>query len=470
MRIVKLDEKNMSRFKDNYSDLIYSSLFDNLSEGICIIDEFGYIEYINNSYKQYFSTDKHIKEGTNIYKVNIDNIVLNCFSIKKYTRGVLVYFPDEVHVEVAAWPRHIENKFKGVIVIYRKIKNDNVNREGKSTNKIQDLSFDYNIKLQEPFKKIIGESRQIKEALLIAQKASEISSTVLLRGESGTGKELVARAIHYSSNRSNKPFVAVNCGAIPSNLLESELFGHEQGAFTGAVRLKIGKFERADGGTVFLDEIGDLPKEMQVKLLRVLQEREFERIGGMQTIKTDVRIIAATNRNLEEMVYNGEFREDLYYRLNVIPIYLPSLKERREDIPLLIDYFIDKISDKLGKKVIKLSKEAKDCLYNYDWSGNIRELENVIERLIALSDKSVIEINDLPSNITNIYFINKVNYENSRLINLKSNGEFPTFEEYEKEIIKLALEKFKSFNSAGKALGITHKTVAYKARKYNIVD
>jgi transcriptional regulator with PAS, ATPase and Fis domain len=323
--------------------------------------------------------------------------------------------------------------------------------------------------LTESFQKIIGGSKKMREALLIAQKAAKTSSTVLIRGESGTGKELVAKAIHYGSYRAKKSFIAVNCGAIPHTLLESELFGHEYGAFTGAIKQKIGKFELANGGTIFLDEIGELPLEMQVKLLRVIQEREFERVGGIDTIKVDVRIIAATNRNLEEMVRKGVFREDLYYRVNVIPIYLPLLKERREDIPLLIDYFIEKISSKLGKAPIKLSEDAKKCLINYDWPGNVRELENVIERITALNENKIVNIDDLPENIIDSYESIKYDRDNSSLVSLKSNGDIATYEEYEREIIKLAIEKFGSFNAAGKALGITHKTVAHKARKYNIV-
>ncbi len=300
-------------------------------------------------------------------------------------------------------------------------------------------------------------------------KASKTSSTVLIRGGSGTGKELVAKAIHNNSKRSGSPFVAVNCGAIPSTLLESELFGYEQGAFTGALKRKIGKFEQANGGTIFLDEIGDMPVEMQVKLLRVIQEKEFQRIGGNDTIKCNLRIIAATNRRIEEAIEKGEFREDLYYRINVIPIYLPSLKERREDIPILAAYFINKIGSEFGKEHIRLSQEAENCLYKYNWPGNVRELENLIERLITLCDRDIIELWDLPPEISKLYDINE-NLSCSNLINIGESGKIATLEEYEREILKHALKQFGSFNAAGKALGITHKTVATKARKYNIIE
>lgn len=319
------------------------------------------------------------------------------------------------------------------------------------------------------FNDIIGESEAFKKVMYKAQKASKTSSTVLVRGESGTGKEVIAKAIHRNSKRSNEPFITINCGAIPSNLLESELFGHEQGSFTGAVKKKIGKFEQAGKGTIFLDEVGDLPLDMQVKLLRVLQEKEFVRVGGNQTIEVGARIIAATNRNLEEMVERQEYREDLYYRLNVIPLYLPTLRERKKDLPLLIKYFIDKLSKKIGIHSITFTKEAKKCLCNYDWPGNIRQLENIIEQLIVLSDDNTIDIDDIPGRISRFYDVNRPSIQGSSLINLKVNGEIATMEDYEREIIKHAIKRFGSFNAAGKALGVTHKTVATKARKYNLV-
>lgn len=243
------------------------------------------------------------------------------------------------------------------------------------------------------FNKIIGQSKPMREVLDMIKKVLQSNSTVLIRGESGTGKELVASAIHYNSPRVNKPFVVVNLGSLALGLIESELFGHEKGAFTGAVKEKKGKFEIAEGGTVFLDEIGEVDASVQVKLLRVLQEREFQRVGGNRTIETDIRIIAATNRDLEEAIEKGDFREDLYYRLNVLPIYLPPLRDRKEDIPLLIEHFLDKYNGELGVRK-RISKVAKETLINYDWSGNVRELENVIERAVVVGE-SEITIEDL---------------------------------------------------------------------------
>ena len=245
---------------------------------------------------------------------------------------------------------------------------------------------------------IVGESAGMKKIFSLIDKVSASSSTVLILGESGTGKELVATTIHYRSGRKNKPLIKVNCSTLPEGLIESELFGHERGAFTGAIKRRPGRFELADGGTIFLDEVGDLPPSTQAKILRVMQERQFERIGGTETLTVDVRVIAATNRNLEEEVKTGRFREDLYYRLNVIPIVLPPLRERKEDIPALIEFFMDKYRKNLSKNV-RLSKEAADMILKHDYPGNVRELENTIERCITLATSEMIGKDELPSAI-----------------------------------------------------------------------
>jgi nitrogen regulation protein NR(I) len=242
---------------------------------------------------------------------------------------------------------------------------------------------------------IIGESRAIQELYAVIERVADTPTTVLLTGESGTGKELVARALHVNCSRRDKPYIRVNCAAIPKDLMESELFGYERGAFTGAVASKPGRFELASGGTLFLDEIGEIPVEMQVKLLRVLQESEFERVGGIKTIRVDVRLIASTNRDLRKEIANGSFREDLFYRLNVVPIHLPSLRDRREDIPRLVQHFIAKFDTRLRKAVECADKEAMDRLCAYGWPGNIRELENVIERAVLFCDSARIRAADL---------------------------------------------------------------------------
>ena len=249
------------------------------------------------------------------------------------------------------------------------------------------------------FTNIIGTSQAMQYVFTCMQKVVETESTLLILGASGTGKELVAKAIHYNSPRKEKPFIAINCGAIPEDLLESELFGHVKGAFTSAVADKYGKFEAANGGTIFLDEIGDMPLHLQMKLLRVLQEHEIERVGSTQKIRLDVRLISATNVDLQQKVRNGLFREDLYYRLNVIPIHLPSLKERRGDIPQLARYFMEKICNEMNRPVMNISKEAMEALEAYEWPGNVREMENIIERTVALTDGSSIHLTDLPHDI-----------------------------------------------------------------------
>ncbi|MEJ2033796.1 MAG: sigma-54 dependent transcriptional regulator [Deltaproteobacteria bacterium] len=249
------------------------------------------------------------------------------------------------------------------------------------------------------FPSIIGQSEKIKKVFSLIEKICDTDTTVLVHGESGTGKELIARALHNQGVRRNGPFVPVNCGAIPGELLESELFGHEKGAFTHAIRTRVGRFEMAHGGTVFLDEISEMSPMLQVKLLRVLQERQFERIGGTKTINSDFRVIAATNCNLEEEVKQGKFREDLYYRLNVIPVEAPPLRKRTSDIPQLVNHFIEKFNRSKRKTVSGISPEALACLVNYQWPGNVRELENVIERMVILATVDQLTERDLPSRI-----------------------------------------------------------------------
>jgi DNA-binding NtrC family response regulator len=255
------------------------------------------------------------------------------------------------------------------------------------------------LKKKYQFKNIIGDSPPMQKIFEIIEKVADTDSTVLIHGESGTGKEIIAKAIHYNSYRREGPFIPVNCAAIPSGLLESELFGHEKGAFTHAVKTRIGRFELANGGTIFLDEIGDMDLQMQSKLLRVLQEREFERIGGVKPIKIDIRVIAATHQDLKEAVKRKTFREDLFYRLNVIPIEVPSLRERKSDIPLLVHHFINQFSKSKKKEIHGITEEALKKLIEYDWPGNVRELENMIERMVILTNHKTLTIDDIPEKI-----------------------------------------------------------------------
>jgi two-component system response regulator AtoC len=247
--------------------------------------------------------------------------------------------------------------------------------------------------------RLVGQSPAIRQIFAVVEKVANTPSTVLITGESGTGKELIARALHENSSRHAGPFIKINCAAIPKTLMESELFGYDKGAFTGAVGAKPGRFELAHGGTLFLDEIGEIPVEMQVKLLRVLQESDFERVGGIKTIKVDVRLVTATNRDLQQEIIAGSFRDDLYYRLNVVPIHIPPLRERREDIPLLAEHFLAKFNDRLKKQIGSLSSEAIDRLVAYHWPGNIRELENLMERTVLFCEAAEIGVSDLPPEV-----------------------------------------------------------------------
>ena len=306
---------------------------------------------------------------------------------------------------------------------------------------------------------MVGSSNAMKEVYRLIEQVSNSNATVLIRGESGTGKDLVAHAIHYNSLRADKPFVKVNCTALPDTLLESELFGHEKGAFTGAAERKLGRFERAHGGTIFLDEIGDFSLNLQVKLLRVIQFKEFERVGGLETIKTNVRIVVATHKNLEEQIKEGYFREDLYYRVNVFPIYMPPLRERKDDIMLLADYFLEKIAAENKKNISRISTPAIEMLTRYHWPGNIRELENCIERAVLLCNEDVIRSEHLPPPLQ---MINK-----DEAVAKSSLSEI--IENKERELIVDALKKFDGKQrKTAKELGISERILGYKIKKYNI--
>lgn len=314
------------------------------------------------------------------------------------------------------------------------------------------------------FDQIIGQSDELKSVLNLVERVADSDSTVLVTGESGTGKELIARAIHYNSHRSTGPFVTINCGAIPSELLESELFGHMKGSFTGAIANRVGRFEMADGGTIFLDEIGDLEPALQVKLLRVLQERNFEPVGSTKSLSVNVRVIAATNVNLELAAEEGKFREDLYYRLNVIPIAIPALRERRSDIPILLAHFVDSFNRTKSRSISGFSAEALACLTAYNWPGNIRELENLIERLAILKGSGEVSLTDLP-----------VKYRNHRAeksvmtaVALPTEGmDFNSaVDAYENQLILQALQKTGwNRNQAAMLLRLNRTTLVEKIKK-----
>jgi two-component system response regulator PilR (NtrC family) len=315
------------------------------------------------------------------------------------------------------------------------------------------------------FENIIGRSRRMQEIFALVERVAQTNSTVLLEGESGTGKELIARAVHYASRRSNNRFLSVNCGALPETLLESELFGHERGAFTGAVRDKKGLFREASKGTLFLDEIGEMAPSMQVKLLRALQEKKVRKIGGHREEPVDVRIIAATNQNLMEQIQKGQFREDLYYRINVIPIRLPALRERREDIPLLVEHFIRKCAEEMGIDHKRVSADAMRQLEAHDWPGNVRELENLVERALALSSGDTVTTNEIPAEI--LYG----HSDRVTAINLPAEG--LDLEEYlesiRRQLMREALDRSRGVQTqAAEILGISFRSFRYYAKKLGL--
>ena len=314
------------------------------------------------------------------------------------------------------------------------------------------------------FENMIGQSRKMRDVFEVATQVARRDSTVLLTGESGTGKELLAKAVHQNSLRAKKPFITINCGAIPENLIESELFGHRKGSFTGALSDRVGKFEAANEGTIFLDEIGDLTPNLQIRLLRVIQEREIDKIGYPTPLKVNVRILAATHRNLKTMVEDGQFREDLFYRLSVVTIHLPALRERKEDIALLVEHFLKKQCAKHQLPPVSISEEALQALLQHNWPGNVRELENVIEHVVVLGKGDIIKPEDLPPDIRQ---------RKSRIANisLKLPEEGIDLEEVEKEILLQALERHHWHQTnAARYLSISRKTLIYRMEKYGLTS
>ena len=329
----------------------------------------------------------------------------------------------------------------------------------------REILIQENLRLQSELKErfepsnIIGKSKGMREVYDLIAQVSKSNATVMIRGESGTGKELVANAIHYNSLRANKPFVKVNCAALPETILESELFGHEKGAFTGATHERKGRFEMAQGGTIFLDEVGDLPPMVQIRLLRVLQEREFERVGATTTTKVDVRVIAATNRNLEKLMEAGKFREDLYYRLNVFPIYIPPLRERKTDILLLTDFFVERYASINNKRIQRTCTHAIDMLMSYHWPGNVRELENCIERAVLLSREGVIYGYHLPPTLQTSTYTGTIPYGTLQ-------GEL---ERLERDLIMDALKTTRgNIAKATQILGTSERIIGLRIQKYDI--
>ncbi|WP_332843754.1 sigma 54-interacting transcriptional regulator [Paraclostridium bifermentans] len=432
------------------------TLLDNMDKAVVSLDKDANIEKYNLKFKEIFEVKGNIigsfiGDVLNFAKDNNFNDINNDKSCSFTYRGAKKEFKGIYNIK----PIILNEELKGYVLDFI----DKVDAI-KNYNKI---SNDHKIYLEN----IIGSSYAINKSKEEALMASKTNSTVLITGESGTGKELFARAIHNHSCRAGNPFIAINCAAIPDNLLESELFGYEEGAFTGAKKGgSLGKFELADKGSIFLDEIGDMSLHLQAKLLRVLQEKEVDKIGAKHNVSIDVRIIAATNKDLEHMVRKGTFREDLYYRLNVIPVVLPTLRQRKNDIHLLIEYMMKEYSSKLDKNVQDIDLQALEYLCEYSWPGNIRELQNVIEYSVNRCEGKIITLDNLPNRIK------RANSNEDQII--ESNENIKTLDELEKKEIIKALEKYKDYKKdkdlAAKALGISRATLYRKIERYKIVS
>lgn len=416
------------------------------NEGIKIVQN-NIIDIILSDFKMPDKTGLEVLEEVKKINPEISFVILTAYgtienAVKAMRLGAFDYISKPVDLDELD------------LMIERIIENRNL----KSENQI------LKNQLKEKFKidSFISQSPKMEEVLSVASRAADSRATVLITGESGTGKEVLAKSIHYVSSRKDKPFVAVNIPALPETLLESELFGHEKGAFTGAEKSKKGRFELAHEGTIFLDEIGDIPINLQVKLLRVLQEHQIEKLGSTDTVNIDVRIIAATHQNLEQKIKDGSFREDLFYRLNIVSLNIPPLRERKEDILPLIEHFIEKYSKENGRENLSLSKETVDTLIKYNFPGNVRELENIIERAVVLSRGNTITVNDLP-NVVKGFKAEKEIPANEETTLIEQ------VEELEKKLIFDALTKSNGNQSqAGRLLGLTERNLRYKMQKYGI--
>ncbi len=377
----------------------------------------------------------------------LDNVTLGVFGAETFVQ------PKSKLEELGKSLSVIASFFSQCLKMRKKIENEQQELLNENSHLRQELREKHD------FSNIIGNSGEMRQVYDQVSQVARSNATVLLRGESGTGKEMIANALHYNSLRSKKPFIKVNCAALPDTLIESELFGYEKGAFTGAVQRKKGRFELADGGTLFLDEIGDLPPQTQIKLLRVLQEREFERLGGTETIKANVRLITATNKNLEKAIVDGTMREDLFYRLNVFTIFLPPLRARKSDILLLAEHFLEKYEIEHGKRIKRISTPAIDMLTSYHFPGNVRELENVIERAVIVCDSNVIHGYHLPPTLQTAEVTDTVTE-----VSLSS-----AVENYEKNLIQDALKSTRgNIFKAANLLNSTERILGYKIKKYKI--
>lgn len=438
-------------------------ILESLHDGISIIDHRGIIVYVNNSNTRITKKDKSYFIGKHVQEVVPDSGMLGVLETGKKLIGITTHVFDATVISNIV-PIIDDGKIIGVISIFRDITelqqlthqleyaNTTIKQLYEKLHEVNENKSDF----------VVGKSQAMKDVMKYALKASMVDSNLLIEGESGTGKEVLARFVHKNSSRKDKPFLVVNCASIPYNLLESELFGYEEGAFTGAKKGgRPGYFEMANGGTLLLDEIGDMDIGLQSKILRVIQNKEIMKIGSNKIIPLDVRIIAATHKDLRALVAQGKFREDLYYRLEVIRIYIPPLRERKEDII----YYIDNMLSKMRKKTrrdVALGEDAMKILTNYDYPGNIRELENIIERAVVMDEDGIITKKDLP------LYVTEHDTKNRSCLSLQYVDYFPTLEEIEADVIKKALEKYKNKSKVAEVLNISRAALYRKMSKNNI--
>ncbi len=443
-----------------------SAILSSVQEAIEVADLNGEIKYVNPAFSRVTGISGDTRIGKNIFTVSPDGALAQAILTKLPVTGQKTQVGgSNAEVISNACPIVVDEKILGAVVSFQPVTDimKLVEELKKSCHLIQNL----NERLGQvsgskySFDDIIGQAPGMQQVKTLGRKAALTDSTVIIYGESGTGKELFAHALHQASGRSEKPLIKVNCAAIPESLLESEFFGHEKGAFTGAVKTKLGKFELAHGGTIFLDEIGDMDLSLQAKLLRVLQEKEIERIGGTETVKVDVRVVAATNRDLQQMVRKGEFRQDLYYRLNVVELHIPPLRERKEDLDLLINHFVTKFERKLGKRINSISQGALGQLAAYHWPGNVREMENVLERAIVSMDKG-------EKMITHLH-IGQLT-ENKRGFDTLDISVIESIENMERRLIQKALDEYgislEGKKQAASILKISLGTLYNKMKRY----
>ncbi len=439
-----------------------ATILNSVQEAVEVADQNGVIKYVNPAFTRVTGIQPVDRIGQNVFEISPEGALAMAIRTGKCVFGHRTKVGgSNAEVISNASPIMVDDSVEGAVVVFQHFTDvmklmDELRQRTTMIEKLSD-KFGQVTTCKYSFVDILGNNTELKKCIYVSERAARSNSTVLLLGESGTGKELFGHAIHHASSRREKPFIKVNCAAIPESLLESEFFGYAKGAFTGAVKSKIGKFELAHGGSIFLDEIGDMNLSLQGKLLRVLQEMEFEKNGGNQTIRVDVRVIAATNRNLRNLIRKGEFREDLYYRLNVVKITVPPLRVRKEDLPVLVNNLIVKLNRKLGKKVKGLTKDAIDLFYSYDWPGNVRELENVLERVMVTVDEEILTKKNF------IQYVSQIKAAPERGMELVS------IDQMEQVLINKALAKYgntvEGKRRAARALNISLATLYNKLKK-----